>query len=143
LIILVNVVRFFGGTVLPDELGDTYPVVSATNWDYTAAAALAGMFALIFQDPSVDEGSLASDEQERDGEPCRWFIPSGRPLIMLVTKRRWSTIPLKQIKSNKRFSETNIDNTFEIHYYLHTNYRQRGRFIIESEQATNDIRGIF
>jgi hypothetical protein len=37
LIVLVNVVRLFGGTVLPEKLGDTYAVVSTTNWDYAAA----------------------------------------------------------------------------------------------------------
>jgi hypothetical protein len=54
LIVLVNVVRFFGGAVLPDELGDTYAVVSTTNWDYAATAALASVLALIFQEPLVN-----------------------------------------------------------------------------------------
>jgi hypothetical protein len=48
LIVLKNVVRFFGGTVLPDEFGDTYPVVPTTNWDDATTAALACMLALIF-----------------------------------------------------------------------------------------------
>jgi hypothetical protein len=66
--------------MLPDELGDTYAVVSTTNWDYAATAALAGIFALIFQEPSIDEGSPACKDPERDGEPYRWFIPAGSPL---------------------------------------------------------------
>lgn len=78
LIVLINVVRFFGGTVLPDEPGDTDAVVSSMNWDYAAAATLAEMFALIFQEPSIDMGRFTS-ELERDGEPYRWFIPAGSP----------------------------------------------------------------
>ena len=69
--------------MLPDELGDTYPVVSAMNWDYAAAAALAGMYALIFQEPLVNVESLACKDPERDSEPYRWFIPSGRPLSQI------------------------------------------------------------
>jgi hypothetical protein len=66
--------------VLPDEPGDTYPIVSAMNRDYAATAALAGMFALIFKEPLVNMGSLASEDLERNGEPYRWFIPAGSPL---------------------------------------------------------------
>jgi hypothetical protein len=62
LIVLMNVVSFLSGTVLPDELGDAYAVVSTMNWDYAATAALAGMFALIFQEPLVNMGSLACEE---------------------------------------------------------------------------------
>ena len=65
--------------MLPDEPGNTYAVVYTTNWDYAATAALAGVFALIFQEPLVNVGRFAS-EPERDGEQYRWFIPSGRPL---------------------------------------------------------------
>jgi hypothetical protein len=79
LIVLVNVVCFFGGTVLPYEFWDALPVVSAMNRDYTATAALTGMLALIFQEPPVDVGSLACKDPERDGEPYRWFIPVGSP----------------------------------------------------------------
>src|SRR5271157_1220695 len=68
LIVLVNVVRFFCGSMFPDEPGDADPVVSATNWDYAATAALAGMFTLVFQEPSVNMERFAS-EPERDGEP--------------------------------------------------------------------------
>jgi hypothetical protein len=79
LIVLVNVVRLFGGTMLPDELGDAYPVMSAMDRDYAATATLAGMFALIFQEPLVNVGRFASEDSERDGEPYRWFIPVGSP----------------------------------------------------------------
>jgi hypothetical protein len=81
LIILVNVVRLLCRTVLPDELGDTDAVVSTTNRDYAATAALAGMFALIFKNPPIDMGSLACKDSERDGEPYRWFIRSGKPVF--------------------------------------------------------------
>ena len=80
MIVLVSVVRFLGGTMLPEELGDTNPVMSATNWDYAATATLAGMFALVVQEPSVNMERFASEEPERDGEPYRWFIPAGSPL---------------------------------------------------------------
>jgi hypothetical protein len=50
------------------------------NRDYAATAALAGMFALIFKEPLVNMGSLASEDLERNGEPYRWFIPAGSPL---------------------------------------------------------------
>jgi hypothetical protein len=66
--------------MLPDELWDADPVVSAKNWDYMAATALAEMFALVFQEPLVNVGSLARKKLERDGEPYRWFIPVGSPL---------------------------------------------------------------
>jgi hypothetical protein len=66
--------------MLPDELGNTYTVAYTTNWDYAATAALAGVFALIFQEPLVNVRSLACKDPETDGEPYRWFIPSGRPL---------------------------------------------------------------
>ena len=75
LIVLMNVVRLFGGMVLPDEVGNTYTVVYTTIWDYTATAALADMFAMIFQEPLVNVESLACKDPERDGEPYRWFIP--------------------------------------------------------------------
>ena len=80
MIVLINVVRLFGRTALPYELGDAYAVVSSTNWDYAATAAVAGMLALIFQEPLVNEGSLVCEELERNGEPCRWVIPAGSPL---------------------------------------------------------------
>jgi hypothetical protein len=80
LIVLVNVVRLFGSPMLPDELGDAYPVMSAIDLDYAAAAALAGMLPLIFQEPPVNLGSLACEELERNDEPYRWFIPVGSPL---------------------------------------------------------------
>ena len=67
--------------MLPNELWDTDPVVSAMNWDYAATAALAGMFALILKNPSIDVGSLACKDSERDGEPYRWFIRSGKPVF--------------------------------------------------------------
>jgi hypothetical protein len=79
LIVLVNVMRLFGGTMLPNEPRDTYPVVSAMNWDYAATTALAGMFALIFQEPLVDKRRFTTEDPERDGEPYRWFIPAGSP----------------------------------------------------------------
>ena len=79
MIVLVNVVCFFGGTVLPDEPGDADPIMSAMDLDYAATTTLAGMFALVFQEPSIDVGSLASEHPERDGEPYRWFIPAGSP----------------------------------------------------------------
>lgn len=66
--------------MLPHELGDTDPVVPATDWDYAATAALAGMLDLIFQEPLVNVGKFASKDPERDGETYRWFIPPGRPL---------------------------------------------------------------
>lgn len=56
LIMRVNVVGLFGCTVLPDKLGDNYAVVSTTNWNYAATAALEEMFALIFQEPAIDVG---------------------------------------------------------------------------------------
>jgi hypothetical protein len=78
-IVLVNVVRMFGGTMLPDELGDTYAVVSATNWDYAAATVLAEMFALVFEEPPVDKRRFTTEKPEGNGEPYRWFIPAGSP----------------------------------------------------------------
>ncbi len=69
-----------GGTVFPDELGNTYAVVSTMNRDYAATAALAGILALGFEDPFIDVGSLACEHPERDGEQYRWFIPAGSPL---------------------------------------------------------------
>lgn len=41
--------RFFGGTVFPDEPGNTYALVSTMNWNCAAAATLAGIFALVTQ----------------------------------------------------------------------------------------------
>jgi len=57
----------------------SYAVVYTTNWDYAATATSADMFALIFQEPSIDVGSLASEDPERDGETYRWFILPGSP----------------------------------------------------------------
>ena len=65
--------------MLPEKIGDTDPVVSTTNRDYAATAALTGMFALIFQEPLVDKRRFTAEEPERDGEPYRWFIPVGSP----------------------------------------------------------------
>jgi hypothetical protein len=79
-IVLINVVCFLSGPVLPDELGNTYAVVYTTNWDYAATATPADMFALVVQEPFVDVGSLASEDPERDGEQYRWFIPAGSTL---------------------------------------------------------------
>lgn len=41
---------------------------------------MASMFALVFQEPLVNVGSLACKKLERDGEPYRWFIPAGSPV---------------------------------------------------------------
>ena len=65
--------------MLPDELGDSRPVMSAMDWDYAATAALAGVLALVFQDPPVDKRRFTTEKPERDGEPYRWFIPAGSP----------------------------------------------------------------
>jgi hypothetical protein len=99
LIVLVNVVGFFGGTVLPDELGDTNPVVSATDWDYAATAALADMLALVFEDPLVSMQRFPTEEPERDGKPCRWFIPSGRPETGGINQHR-ITVERRRIIEN-------------------------------------------
>jgi hypothetical protein len=76
----MNVVGFFSGTVLPNELGDTYQVVSAMNWDYATTAALAEMFALIFQDPPVDMGRFTTEELKGNTKSYRWFIQPVRPV---------------------------------------------------------------
>jgi hypothetical protein len=88
LIVLVNVVRLFRGTVLPDELGDAYPIMSAMDWDYAATAALAGIFALVFQEPSVNKRRFTTEKPERDGEPYRWFIPAGSPVTNGISQQR-------------------------------------------------------
>jgi hypothetical protein len=76
----MNVVHLFGGAVLPDEFRDADPIMSAKDRDYAATAALAGMFTLVFENPSIDMDSLACKDPEMNGEPYRWFIPAGRPL---------------------------------------------------------------
>jgi hypothetical protein len=50
--------------MLPDKLGDTYAVVYTTNGDYAAATALAEMFALVFEEPLVNVGSLQRPGEE-------------------------------------------------------------------------------
>jgi hypothetical protein len=62
--------------------------MSAMDWDYAAAAAIAGMLALVFEDPLVNMRSFPTEEPERDGEPYRWFIPAGSPETGWINQQR-------------------------------------------------------